>query len=126
MLDQAEDMAMELNTILQAGRDRSHHPFRTYSIGDYNNNIDFELYNEAEVCRKSIESYMVNFCTDQKYIRESVYINAEGREVCRVIRNEVRSSWTNLKGEPFFREAQRLKPGEIHIFPVEPEKRVRA
>ena len=59
--DHAEDIATELNRLTRrAGIDLITLSEIT-SIGDYNNNVDFELYNEAEVSRKSIERFFLIF-----------------------------------------------------------------
>ena len=80
------------------------------SIGDYNNNVDFELYNEAEVSRKSIERFVLHFLERSQVYSGAVYTDVKGLEVVKVIKNEVRSKRVNLKDKSFSRK-QRVEAG---------------
>ncbi len=119
VLRQAEDTARELDRLCKQASIDLITLSEITSIRDYYNNIDFELYNEAELCRKSIETFMLNFSRRSRVYSGGTYINEKGTEVSKVIKNEVRSKRGNLKDSPFFRKAGRLKPEEIDISPVE-------
>ncbi len=115
VLDQAEDVATELDRLCRREGIDLITLSEITSIGDYNNNIDFELYNEAEVSRKSIERFMLNFLQRSEIYSGAAYVNVKGMEVSKIIDNEVRSRRTNLKDRFFFKEAKKLKQGEIHV-----------
>ena len=113
--DQAEDAATDLNELGKRANIDLITLSELTSIRDYTNNVDFELYNEAEVCRKSIETFMLNFSERSKVYSGISYINEKGMEVAKIIKNETRSQRCNLKEKGFLKEARELKPGEIRI-----------
>src|SRR5512141_2944863 len=73
--DQAEDAARDLEELGKRANIDLITLSELTSIRDYNNNVDFELYNEAEVCRKSIETFMLNFSERSKVYAGVAYIN---------------------------------------------------
>jgi signal transduction histidine kinase len=118
VLRQAGDTAAELGRLSRrAGIDLITLSEITY-IRDYGNNVDYELYNEAEVCRTSIETFMLNLLERSKVYSGATYIDGKGMEVAKVIKNEVRSKRRNLKEEVFFKEARGLVHGGIHVSPL--------
>ncbi|OGP95555.1 MAG: hypothetical protein A2157_16490 [Deltaproteobacteria bacterium RBG_16_47_11] len=119
MQKQAEDIAVEIDRLCKRTSIDLVTLSELTSIGDYNNNIDFELYHEAEVCRKSIETFMLNFLQRSEVYSGAAYADEKGMEISKVIKNEVGSRRRNLNNRLFFREARRLKPGEVHISPVD-------
>ena len=119
VLRQAEDTARELDRLCKQASIDLITLSEITSIRDYNNNIDFELYNEAEVCRKSMETFMLNFSRRSRVYSGVTYINEKGMEVSKVIKNEVRSKRGNLKERLFFKKVRGLKPEEIDISSLE-------
>jgi signal transduction histidine kinase len=119
MLRQAVELAGELNRLcMQTSIDLVTLSELT-SVADYYNNVDFGLYNEAEVSRKSMEIFMVNFSQRSKVYSGVGYINEMGMEIAKVIRSKVRSNRRNVKNRLFFKGARGLKSGEVHISPVQ-------
>ena len=53
-------------------------------IADYYRNVDFQLLDEAEVNRKELQRYFDNFAARGRVYAQIVYIDAAGREICRV------------------------------------------
>lgn len=112
---QAEDTARELNRLcMRTGIDLITLSELT-SIRDYSNYSEFELYNEAEVSRKSIETFLLNFLERSKAYSGASCIDERGMEVAKIIEHEVRSKRQNIKGQAFFKETKGLTRGEIHV-----------
>lgn len=61
-------------------------------FSDYHNNLDFGLVHEAETYRKEIENYLLKFCRRVSVYTRLIYVNEEGRELCKIERGAVASS----------------------------------
>src|SRR5574340_833673 len=75
MKGKAEEIAGEVNALLKDASVDLVTLSEITSIADYYNNVEFELRNEAEICRKSIERFMVDFSRRVKAYSEIAYID---------------------------------------------------
>jgi len=119
MENKAEDMAMEISRLCRDAGVNLITLSELTSIADYHNNIEYELYHEAEVCRRSIERFMLDFSRRSKSYSGISLFNEKRIEISRIIKEQVGPRRKNIKNKLFFEETRRLKRGEIYISPVE-------
>ncbi|MCX5908282.1 MAG: cache domain-containing protein [Deltaproteobacteria bacterium] len=117
----AEDMAGEVNRLCSQAKIDLMTISEITSIGDYYNNKEYRLDNEAEVCRKSIEKFMFDYCRRSTMYSGASLIDGNGEEVVKIRGDEVGRKRRNAKNTALFENTRRLKPGEIYRGNVERE-----
>ena len=117
--NQAEDISKEISQLCQQTMVDIITLSELTSIGDYYNNIEYELYNEAEISHKSIERFMLDFSRRSKAYSRISYINDKEMDIVNITKDQVGPKQKKREKRAFFKEARRLKLGEIHISSVE-------
>ncbi|NNN04746.1 MAG: cache domain-containing protein, partial [Elusimicrobia bacterium] len=84
-------------------------------IADYYRNVDFGLRDEAESYRKELERYLRRFSARGRVYAHILYLNADGRVVCRVDGASSRSSEATAFTPADFLAASKLSAGKRWI-----------
>jgi signal transduction histidine kinase/CheY-like chemotaxis protein len=91
-------------------------------IPNYFNNRLYGLLEEAEVARRELELSLKRFAersNSVEHIYDQVrYVDADGREVAKVIEGRIVEDREDASRQPFFAAIERLRPGEAYLSPV--------
>lgn len=116
---QAEDMASEINRLCAQAEIDLITLSELSTIADYYNNKEYRLEHEAEMYRKEIERFLLEFSRRAKVYSGIRYLDANGLEVVKIVRNQVVVRENKSGNRLILETAKVMQKREVYHYPVE-------
>lgn len=115
----SERTAGDLDRLLEQRRNDLFTLAESPLIPDFYRNVDFQLLNEAESHRRALERSFLSFAGRTGVYSRILYLDAAGREICRVENGSVKTD--RIAAPPaFFQRLRRSPPGVWLVSEPEP------
>lgn len=87
-------------------------------IADYYHNVEYGLLDEARTYQRELERYFLHFAQRSLVYARILYLDRNGREVCRIDRDRIGPAGRGDPQAPWFAEAAKMRPGAWWTSPM--------